>query len=146
MKKRILTHNPEGTIQVGMEIGKDLKGNETVALFGELGAGKTTLIKGIALGLGIEKMVRSPSFIIINEYKTRDKKIYHIDLYRLKDFREAEAIGLFDYLSLPGIKLIEWADRIEEHLPKETIKVKIEVISENERVLSIINPFGGDDL
>ncbi len=133
----IITDSPEATIAFGRELGKELKGNEVIALYGELGAGKTTLIKGIVQGLGIEKEVKSPSFVIITEYQSGEKIVYHIDLYRIVSQKEVEGIGLADYLIAPGVKLIEWAEKIEEFLPPETKRITIKVISKERREIQI---------
>ncbi|MEO0099569.1 MAG: tRNA (adenosine(37)-N6)-threonylcarbamoyltransferase complex ATPase subunit type 1 TsaE [candidate division WOR-3 bacterium] len=127
------SQSPEETVKLGEELGRNLKGNEVIALFGELGAGKTTLIKGIVSGFGIKREVRSPSFVMITEYEEGEKKVYHIDLYRIRDTKEATEIGLFDYFSFSGVKLIEWAEKVEESLPKETIRVILRIVSERER-------------
>ncbi|MEO0102941.1 MAG: tRNA (adenosine(37)-N6)-threonylcarbamoyltransferase complex ATPase subunit type 1 TsaE [candidate division WOR-3 bacterium] len=134
---RFLSNCPEETKEFGKKIGEKLKGDEIIALFGELGAGKTTLIKGMVAGFGIKKVVKSPSFVMIAEYEEGRKKIYHIDLYRLREEKEAEEIGLFDYLNSPGVKVIEWAEKIENSLPKETIRIYLKIISEKEREIII---------
>lgn len=134
-----LTNCPEETKKLGEKIGEKLKGDEIIALFGELGAGKTTLIKGIVVGFGIKKVVKSPSFVMITEYEEGRKKIYHIDLYRLRGEKETEEIGLFDYLNYPGVKVIEWADKVENFLPKGTIRINLRIISEKKREIIINN-------
>ncbi len=133
----MITNSPEETIAFGIQLGKRLAGNETIALYGELGAGKTTLIKGIVKGFGIEKTAKSPSFVMITEYTANGKVIYHIDLYRIRNIDEAENIGLLDYLTFPGVKVIEWAERIEELLPKETLRITLKIISDKTREINI---------
>jgi tRNA threonylcarbamoyladenosine biosynthesis protein TsaE len=109
-----------------------------LGFYGELGSGKTTMIKGIAIGLGVkeENLVKSPSFIMINEYKGR-YPIYHIDLYRIKNTEEILSIGLDDYLYGDGVCLIEWAEKAEKELPENIIKVELEVINPEERKITI---------
>jgi tRNA threonylcarbamoyladenosine biosynthesis protein TsaE len=135
--KTFVSTSPEETIQFGVEIGKRLAGNETIALFGELGAGKTTLVKGIVSGLGIKKRVKSPSFVMITEYTEGKKKVYHIDLYRIKGEEEAEGIGLFDYLAAPGVKIIEWAEKVEGFLPKGTLRITLKICSAEKREITL---------
>jgi tRNA threonylcarbamoyladenosine biosynthesis protein TsaE len=106
---------------------------------GELGAGKTQFIKGLAAGAGIRNpiYVSSPSFTLINEYTGRIT-FYHIDLYRLNEEKEAEELGLEDYFQAEGITAIEWADKIPSLLPKELLIIRIAYIGRNTRSLEII--------
>lgn len=129
----ITSKSAEETIQIGRRIGHKLKGGEVLALCGELGAGKTCLIKGIAAGAGAEasgKEVVSPTFVIVKEYRgTFD--IYHIDAYRLRSVEEFERIGFDDFCYPKSIVMIEWADKIESAL--EGIDyVRIELLFEEQ--------------
>mgnify|MGYP001152895623 CR=1 FL=1 len=130
------TKNSKETIKLGERIARYLKKGDIVGFIGELGTGKTTMIKGIVKFFSSDK-VFSPSFVIINEYKDKIP-IFHFDLYRIKSFDELIDIGWNDYLD-KGIILIEWADRIKKNLPKKTIYVKIKNIGENERKIEIKN-------
>ena len=122
----IITKRPEETINFGKELAKKLKPGDVVALYGELGSGKTQVVKGICSGLGIIDIVNSPTFIIVNEYSSQSKiNIFHFDLYRMKSENEIINIGFDDYLNSRGIILIEWPEHIERLLPKETIKIHI---------------------
>ncbi len=134
----ILTKSAEETIELGKSIGTKLKPGAIVAFYGELGSGKTTMIKGICLGLGVEEqaIVKSPSFIMVNEYQGK-WPIYHIDLYRTKNLQEILSIGFDEYLNAKGICLIEWAEKIENELPMNIIKVEIEVLGANERKVKV---------
>ncbi|MEO0026546.1 MAG: tRNA (adenosine(37)-N6)-threonylcarbamoyltransferase complex ATPase subunit type 1 TsaE [candidate division WOR-3 bacterium] len=127
------TGTAESTILLGERLAQLLKPGAVVALYGELGSGKTTLIKGIARGLGVREPVRSPSFVIITEYAGRIP-VYHIDLYRLNNTEEASAVGLESYLCSDGICLIEWAERAESLLPTATIRIRLEVIAGGRRI------------
>lgn len=133
------TKSSEETIELGKKIGTALKPGDILAFYGELGSGKTTMIKGIALGLGVKEqdIVKSPSFIMVNEYKGRCP-IFHIDLYRVKNTKEILSIGFDDYLYDNGVSLIEWAEKAEKELPENIIKVELEVINPDERKVKII--------
>lgn len=128
-----VTLSSEETQEWGEKIGKTLPPRCIVALFGELGAGKTTFAKGLIRGaLGsLPEEVSSPTFTYLNIY-TGEKTVYHFDLYRLKDTKEFLSMGFDDYLFSEGICCIEWPERIESLLPKETFCVDI---SQQERSL-----------
>ena len=100
--------------QVSVEVKKNIDTN-IVLVSGEMGVGKTTLIKEIVLSMDVMDNVSSPTFSIINEYKTNQNKVvYHIDLYRIKNISEIEAIGLFEYLESGNLCIIEWGDMIDK--------------------------------
>jgi tRNA threonylcarbamoyladenosine biosynthesis protein TsaE len=124
------------TVELGREIGKALQSNDVIALTGQLGAGKTTLIQGIAEGLEVKDYVTSPTFIIINEYQGR-LPFYHIDLYRLDEVRDMEELGIEEYFTRGGVCVIEWAEKLKELLPKSAEKIEIEIISETERKICV---------
>ena len=105
-------------------------------LYGNMGSGKTTLIKSIVEKLDIDGVANSPTFSIINEYYNGDK-IYHFDLYRIKDMDELLDIGIEEYVNGSNICFIEWPDLVIEMLPKNYNTLKLEVISNNERKLTI---------
>lgn len=127
------------TIRLGRSIGSRLRAGDVVALMGELGAGKTQLIKGLATGAGVGKptYVSSPSFTLINEYPGR-VPFYHIDLFRLESQKEAEGLGLEDYLHAGGITAIEWADKIPSLLPEEMLSIHIVYTGKKTRSVEII--------
>jgi tRNA threonylcarbamoyladenosine biosynthesis protein TsaE len=146
----VVSNSPEETIELGRKIGSQLKGGEVVAVCGALGSGKTHLIKGIASGAGAAEAekVTSPTFIIINEYKSRplegpDKgrlDIYHIDAYRLGSIYEFEMIGFDDYCQPGSVVLIEWADKIESALKNiDYIRAEIFHAGENKRKIHLEN-------
>ncbi len=116
----ITTDSPQQTIKFGQRFGSQLRGGEVVAICGELGSGKTHLIKGIAAGLGANETaseVNSPTFVIVNEYSGR-LDIFHVDAYRLKSPAEFEAIGFDDYCRPDSVVLIEWADKVKSALER----------------------------
>lgn len=127
------------TIRLGKKIGGLLHPGDVVALAGELGAGKTQFIKGLAAGVGVGNptYVSSPSFTLINEYPGK-VPFYHIDLFRLENQKEAEGLGLEDYLDGGGITAIEWADKIPDLLPKEMLSIHIVYTGKNTRSIEII--------
>lgn len=124
------------TKEIGYMLGKRLKRGDVVCLYGELGAGKTIMVKGIASAIGMdEKNIASASFTIIAEYKGA-VPFYHIDLYRIEPERVAE-LGLYEYLGKDGISVIEWAEKAEREIPENCIKVNISYAGENDREIEI---------
>ena len=134
----ILSKSTSETIRIGKSIGSRLLPGDVVALVGELGAGKTQFIKGLAAGVGIGNptYISSPSFTLINEYPG-EIPFYHIDLFRLEREKEAEELGLEDYFQGGGITAIEWADKIISLLPKEMLFIHIAYTGKNTRSLEI---------
>lgn len=114
------------TTNIGVSLGELLKSGDIVCLTGDLGTGKTHLSKGVAVGLGITENITSPTFTIVNEYDSGRLKLYHFDVYRVSDPDEIYAIGFDDYIFSNGVSLIEWANYIEEILPKDYIHIHIE--------------------
>lgn len=134
-KLKIKTKSSKETVNVGRKIGKCLLPGDIVLISGELGAGKTTLIKGIAQGLNIDLNIKSPSFVIVSEYLGKHK-FYHIDLYRV-DGEEIYNLGLFEFLE-NGVVCIEWADKLKKRFDDiENINIEIEILN-RERVIEII--------
>ncbi len=112
---------------------------DCVAFFGSMGVGKTTLIKAICKNSGVDVVVNSPSFTIVNEYVTnRNKTIYHFDMYRIETIEEAYDIGFEEYLSEKSLCLIEWAERIEAILPEDCLRVEITLMPDNSRKIVLI--------
>lgn len=132
----ILTKSPEDTVLLGERIARSLKPNDVVAITGELGAGKTTLIQGVAKGLGINNWITSPTFTLINEF-TGKLNLYHVDLYRIDSVADAEDIAIEEYFNKGGVTVIEWAEKIGPILPAGTVEIKISIVSDNERSLEI---------
>ncbi len=130
----IISESLEKTENIGKAIASKLSGTEVIALFGELGAGKTALTRGICQGLNIKDNVCSPTFAIVNEYSGK-YKVYHFDMYRVNGIDDLSSTGYFDYLNT-GILIIEWSENIKEFLPDDAIKVTIKYSGvENERML-----------
>ena len=124
-------------MEFGRQFAASLQPGDVVALTGDLGAGKTCLVKGIALGLGVTQDVTSPTFTIIHEYRGGRLPLAHIDLYRLNSERDALNIGIEDYLNGPGITVIEWAERIESLLPPQTKRIRLAVVDDNSRSIEV---------
>jgi len=122
----IFVSEEEETLKIGEAIGKLLKPGDIIALRGELGAGKTVLVKGIARGLNVEEEPNSPTFVIMNAYQGRIP-LYHFDLYRISGIDELEGIGYEDYFFGDGVSVIEWSERAEGIFPEETIRIEIKI-------------------
>lgn len=123
--KQIKTCSADETMLVGKVLGELLNSGDIVCLTGDLGTGKTAFTNGIARALGIEDYITSPTFTIVNEYKT-EIPLYHFDVYRIADPDEMYDIGFEEYLYGDGVVVIEWAELIKDILPKELIWVKID--------------------
>lgn len=129
----ITSHTPQETERIGELLGALLSRGDIVALAGELGTGKTTLVKGIAQGMGIEGAeVASPSFTLINEYEG-PFSLFHIDLYRLDDERELVGIDYDEYIKGDGVTIIEWADRIPQAVPRESLWIQLRYLDAERR-------------
>jgi len=135
---KIVTNSPEETERIGEKIGRLVTVPGVVLLRGSLGAGKTTLTRGIARGLGMEdpNQVSSPSFTLVNIYHAACL-IYHVDLYRLQGTRDLYSIGLDDFLGREGVTIVEWSERLPFALPEATV-IEIEDSGDDRRVLRIL--------
>ncbi|NGX32949.1 MAG: tRNA threonylcarbamoyladenosine biosynthesis protein TsaE [Candidatus Anoxychlamydiales bacterium] len=140
--EKIITSSSEETIKVGMDLSKNLLKGSIVAFLGDLGSGKTTLIKGIVKALSEKKdiNVNSPTFVYLNIYDVKIP-VYHFDLYRIKNKNEFYSHGFEEYFSSNGICLIEWSENILDILPKNTTFIKMTHESEQVREIEITNAF-----
>ncbi len=126
----------DNTYEFGQKIGELVEPGQLILLSGDLGAGKTLLTQGICDGLGVEEDVTSPTYNLINEYEG-DLAVYHMDLYRLEQEEDLYDLGFEDYLENGGIVIIEWPDLVYDLIPAEFIYIKIEVISQEERIIVV---------
>lgn len=124
------TESAEQTSAIGEQFASQLKKGSVVLLKGEMGAGKTVFVKGVAKALGITERITSPTYAYMNDY---DGILYHYDCYRLSSGEDAEGLGLTDYFYADGICIIEWSENISSVLPKNCVEVKIEKTGENQR-------------
>lgn len=118
--------SPEDTFQIGMRLGKLAEAGEVYTLTGDLGVGKTVFTQGFAKGLGIDESVNSPTFTILQIYEGGRLPLYHFDVYRIGSVEEMEETGYEEYIMGDGVSLIEWADLIEDILPRKRTRVLIE--------------------
>lgn len=124
--REILIKNEEDTKAFGLELAESLKPDSVIALIGDLGTGKTTLTKYIAKGLGIAETVTSPTFTIVEEYRSGRLPLFHFDFYRVKSCVDLIGTGAEEYFGAGGVCVIEWADRAAEILPDDTMCIFIE--------------------
>lgn len=125
-----LSNGEKATIEFAERYAATLKAGDVVLLNGEMGAGKTVFVKGIAKGLGIDDEILSPTYAYMNDY---DGKLYHYDCYRLSSGMQAERLGLTDYFYADGVCVLEWAENIADVLPKTCKKVTIRKLTANNR-------------
>ena len=132
---RLTSHSPGETVGVGLKLGGILRAGSTVCLYGDLGAGKTTLIKGIGQAVGIpERDIMSASFTIVAEHDT-EPPFYHIDLYRIENDADLDSTGVYDFIGGEGIAVIEWAEKID--IPEGCIGVRINFLNNDSREIII---------
>ena len=137
--QELTTHSAEETVAFGRTLAKILSPPKLVLLRGDLGAGKTTLVKGIAAGFGgaSEEEVTSPTFTLIHEYRGPDADLFHIDLYRIDSPRELETLGLDDLVSDKSVLLIEWGEKFSRFERDRDVEIALERVGENERRIRI---------
>lgn len=135
--KTYTTRSVEETMDLAAVLAQKLKPSDAIGLIGDLGAGKTHFVHGLARGLGIEGYVTSPSFTIINVYKGPIATLNHIDLYRLDDHLELAELGLEEYIYADAVSVIEWAEKAPEYLEDMRFIIRIEHLSDSERSIEI---------
>jgi tRNA threonylcarbamoyladenosine biosynthesis protein TsaE len=133
--RKHLSHSHEETVRFGQSLAKNLRAGDVICLFGDLGTGKTTLVKGLARGLKIPaSKVNSPTFVLLNVYEGK-LPLFHFDFYRLEAIRDIQAIGIEEYLFGDGVSVIEWAERLRSILPKEYLEVRFTHSGEKKRLI-----------
>lgn len=130
------TNSADETVGLGERLGKRLRPGDVVALTGELGAGKTTLTRGIAQGLGVEADIHSPTFTLIHEHPG-PTPLYHVDLYRINRPEEAEDIGIEEYIHGDGVTVIEWAEKIMPLLPEDALRIELRMTGDDAREIKL---------
>jgi len=142
-KWEAVTQSADETIERGREIGAKLTPPVLVLLFGELGAGKTTLTKGIVSGLGAagEDQVTSPTFTLVHKYSDA-AAVYHVDLYRVADFHDLESLGLEDFLTEQAIVIVEWPEKFSLRADWPIVRIQLEHLGEDARRISITDETG----
>ncbi len=137
MEMKFESKNTEQTIRFAEKIGKLLKKGDVIAYTGGLGAGKTTFTRGLALGLGLEDSVCSPTFSIVNEYRGENLTLYHFDMYRIMGAEALETTGFYDYPLEESVFAVEWSENISDELPDDTIYIDIKRVDDETRLITI---------
>lgn len=133
-----ITHSPEETRALGARLSNTLRGGEVIAFTGDLGAGKTAFVSGMAQALGVDERVTSPTFTIVNEYEGGRLPLFHFDMYRLGSADELFHIGWEDYLARGGVCAVEWSENVDEAIEDDAIRISItRGEDENSRVITI---------
>ena len=141
----LISRSPAETEALGEQFGRAARRGLVIALSGDLGAGKTQFVRGVARGLGCPGRVHSPTFTLVNEYGGGRLKLFHLDLYRLETAEQLWSAGIEEYLSPEGVSVIEWAERLKAESGKrkaetEMVEVEIQILSETKRKI-IYNDF-----
>ena len=131
MTYEYITRSAEETIELGRLIGERLRGGDIIAYKGSMGAGKTTMTRGLTLGLGLGDTAFSPTFALVNEYRGEGLTLYHFDMYRIGSALDLETTGFFDYLDDESVLAVEWSENIEDELPEERIIVTLERVDDD---------------
>lgn len=134
---KIITHSPEETIRAAEQLGSLLCAGDMIAFKGGLGAGKTTFTRGIAIGMGMNDVVSSPTFALVNDYQGEKMNLYHFDMYRINSEDDLESTGFYDYPFEENAAVIEWSENIQEFLPENTIYITINTTGDNDREIII---------
>jgi tRNA threonylcarbamoyladenosine biosynthesis protein TsaE len=146
MMREVTTHSAEETIAFGRTLAETLAPPKLVVLRGELGSGKTTLVKGIAeaFDAASEEDVTSPTFTLVHEYRSPRVNVYHIDLYRVDTQRELETLGLDDLIAENSVLLIEWGEKFPRFERERDVEIVLERVGESERRIQITGPLSAE--
>ena len=137
LQARVETISADETIALGERLGRVARRGDLVCVWGDLGAGKTQLAKGVALGLGIDATITSPTFVLMAEYRGR-LPLFHVDLYRLADAADALAGGVIDDRQADGLTVVEWPNRMGDVLPAARLDVRIEGSGDERRMIAVV--------
>jgi tRNA threonylcarbamoyladenosine biosynthesis protein TsaE len=135
----VIAPSPEATEAAGEALGRALGPGDVVGLCGELGAGKTCFVRGVARALGVTARPVSPTFTLVNEYRGA-RPVYHVDVYRTRGLEDVLDLGLDEYFDGDGVTVVEWADAVRSLLPARTICVRIEGVGDEPRTITIRRP------
>ncbi len=138
-----VTEGPEGTRALAQRLARTLKPGDVLLLIGDLGAGKTTFVRGLAEGLGVEpELVSSPTFVLIQEYEGGRLPLYHVDAYRVRDPRELLEVGLEECFERGGVVAIEWGEKLEGLVPPSSrvLEIRFELLDERRRRVRVLRP------
>ena len=134
-----VSRSPEETEALGVGLAKNLKNGDVVTLIGEIGAGKTTFVRGLARGLGVPAgLVASPSFVLVRQYTSGRMPLYHADLFRLDNLPQACSVGLEECYEAGGVTLIEWANKVPGVLPEQFLEIRFEAPDPGTRRLTAV--------
>jgi tRNA threonylcarbamoyladenosine biosynthesis protein TsaE len=136
---RLTTTSSEETEAAGARLGATLGPGDVVALSGELGAGKTVFVQGLARALDVPGSATSPTFVLVNEYRGR-LRVHHVDAYRTGSLAELRDLGLEEMMDGDGVTVIEWAERLEPLLPARAVRVRIVGVGDEPREITIVRP------
>jgi tRNA threonylcarbamoyladenosine biosynthesis protein TsaE len=131
------------TETAGARLAANIRAGDVLALVGDLGAGKTQFVKGLARALGSHEVVTSPTFTLLHEYKGNSLPIYHFDFYRIENVAAVRAIGFDEVVFGNGVSIIEWADRFPDAIPARACWIKFEIVSEEQRRIAIFHETAG---
>lgn len=144
MKKTYKTDSAAETIALGERIGTLLRGGDLIAYSGDLGAGKTTITRGISIGMGLGDEVTSPTFALVNEYRGAGLSLIHFDMYRINSSADLETTGFFDYMDDDTVLAVEWSENIADEIPDNAIRIDIQRVDDDTRIITI-ETYDGDD-
>jgi tRNA threonylcarbamoyladenosine biosynthesis protein TsaE len=136
LRRRVRSASTEATIDLGAALGRRAEAGDLICVWGDLGAGKTQVAKGIARGLGIEATVNSPTFILMAEYPGR-LRLFHVDLYRLADATDALSGGVVDDRQADGVTVVEWPERMGDVLPAGRLDIRIDGTGDDVREIEL---------
>jgi tRNA threonylcarbamoyladenosine biosynthesis protein TsaE len=129
------SESPDETRLIASEFARNLPAGTVLSLVGDLGAGKTEFVKGLAIGLGVENEVTSPTFTLVHEYRGGRLALFHMDFYRLNEERELDEVGFDDYLMAGGVCAIEWGDKFPKRLPPDSVTVRFIIHGNDKRTI-----------